>query len=288
MVIFDFMKKIGVGTLLIVLSSLTMNAQLFWKIEGNGLPSNSYLYGTFHLLCPEDFELDAVKTKALDQCEQLVLELDLSNPEVLMASQLAVFMKDQHNLKEYVSEAEYQQMADSIMVKTGIPLALISGMKPMMVAAILYPSVLGCNPVSPEMLFAQYMKDKEKTVLGLEEVEEQMSVFDSIPYQVQADMLKEYLLDSNSLVEETKEMLDIYFKGDLEKMVISISEGEDNALAAYDDVLLIDRNARWIGRIEKIITQHPAFIAVGAGHLGGPKGVIALLRNAGYTITPIN
>lgn len=251
------------------------------------MKSPSYLYGTFHLLCPEDFDLDSLKSSALENCDQLVLELDLSDPDVLLASQFAAFMKDEHNLREYVSESEYNQMADSVLAKTGMPLALLSGMKPLMVASVLYPSVLGCTPISPEMRFAQFMKERNKAVLGLEQVEEQMRVFDSIPYQVQADMLKEYILTPSSMIDETEGMLKAYLEGNLEQMVGMVAEGEENQLAAYDDILLNDRNERWIAPIEKMILEKPTFIAVGAAHLGGSKGVIELLRKEGYTITPV-
>lgn len=281
------MKQSILLTALLLTAALTANAQLFWKIEGNGMKSPSYLYGTFHLLCPEDFELDSQKSDALENCDQLVLELDLSDPNVLMASQFAAFMKDEHNLREYLSEEDYNQMADSVLAKTGMPLALLSGMKPLMVASVLYPSVLGCTPISPEMRFAQFMKERNKTVLGLEEVEEQMRVFDSIPYQLQADMLKEYILTPSSMIDETEGMLKAYLEGDLEQMVGMVAEGEENKLAAYDDILLNDRNERWIARIENMILEKPTFIAVGAAHLGGSKGVIELLRKEGYVITPV-
>ena len=56
----------------------------------------------------------------------------------------------------------------------------------------------------------------------------------------------------------------------------------------FEKDLLETRNSSWIPKISKIVAEKPTFFAVGAGHLGGEKGVIALLRKQGFTVKAIN
>ena len=58
-------------------------------------------------------------------------------------------------------------------------------------------------------------------------------------------------------------------------------------MAPYEELLLVRRNENWIPVMERIMREGSAFFAVGAGHLGGPKGVVNLLRQAGYTVEPV-
>ena len=57
--------------------------------------------------------------------------------------------------------------------------------------------------------------------------------------------------------------------------------------ADFENDLLVTRNQNWIPKIQQITKEKPTFFAVGAGHLGGKKGVIALLRDAGFTVKAV-
>jgi uncharacterized protein YbaP (TraB family) len=85
------------------------------------------------------------------------------------------------------------------------------------------------------------------------------------------------------------EMVDLYKAQDIEAMVSMMSDeaGAAGGLAGYEDILLHQRNASWIAPMQELMDEGPVFFAVGAGHLGGPRGVIALLRTAGYTVEAV-
>ena len=55
----------------------------------------------------------------------------------------------------------------------------------------------------------------------------------------------------------------------------------------YEDILLNNRNYNWVEKLKKLMPGKSLVVAVGAGHLPGDKGVINLLRKAGFTVTPI-
>ncbi len=71
-------------------------------------------------------------------------------------------------------------------------------------------------------------------------------------------------------------------KGELDKII-----AETESMGAFENLLLGNRNQNWIPKIQQITTEKPTFFAVGAGHLGGKKGVIALLKEAGFTVKAI-
>ena len=113
-----------------------------------------------------------------------------------------------------------------------------------------------------------------------------MSMFDSIPYDAQAKMLVESIKSNQSGDDQFKEMVEMYKNQDIYRMQ-SMLKDEDEGIADYEDLLLAGRNRNWIPIMAEMMTQRPTFFAVGAGHLGGEAGVIALLRQKGYEVRPV-
>jgi uncharacterized protein YbaP (TraB family) len=128
-------------------------------------------------------------------------------------------------------------------------------------------------------------KEKSIEIKGLEKLQDQIDVFDKIPYKVQSDMLVKTLLNIDSAKIEFHEMLDVYKKKDINQLNILTSKQED--FGEYQNILLNDRNRNWIPIIGEEAKKRPTFFAFGAGHLGGETGVISLLRKTGFTVKPI-
>lgn len=285
------MKKFTLffSALIIVLSASSQaptEKSLLWEISGNGLKEKSYLYGTFHLLCPEDLVFDKKVTEKLETTKALYLELDFSNPQIGVEMQMGMMMTDGHTIREYTDSATFAIMNDSLKAKVGLPLEMVNTLKPMMLASMLYPSALGCNPGSPELELMKLADAKGARIAGLETVADQMKIFDEIPYSTQTQMLKEYLLTKDAMKNETEQMLGIYRKGDIKAMHDFMLDDKDG-LAPFMNLMLYDRNRKWVDAIKVQSAKEASFYAVGAGHLGGEEGVIALLRKAGYTVKPI-
>ena len=137
-----------------------------------------------------------------------------------------------------------------------------------------------------EAVLQQLAKDNKKEIQGLETMAFQASLFDSIPYEKQA----EELLHSIDSMEQSKIyfglMLDAYKMQRLDKIENIINDpayGETE----NQDVLLDNRNKNWVGQLKEIMKKGSVFTAVGAGHLVGKNGLISLLRSAGYTVIGI-
>ena len=123
---------------------------------------------------------------------------------------------------------------------------------------------------------------------GLETIEEQMAVFDNIPYQEQMDDL---LRTAKNGLEEDKaefdKMQEVYKTKDLNKIMKFMAETENKMYGNNASVLLTDRNKNWIPKIEAIAKEKATFFGVGAAHLGGKEGVIMLLRKKGYKVEAV-
>jgi uncharacterized protein YbaP (TraB family) len=273
----------------------TLEKSLLWKIDGPQLTEPSYLFGTIHLITKDEFFWPQGALAALDDAEEVYFEIDLDDM-FDMSKQMGLltkaFMKDGQQLKDFYSDEDYE-LVTKHFEGLGLPMFFLEKLKPMFLTVFAsgdldLTSGFGGDSAmkSYEMELYDLCKDSQKDVSGLETIEFQMSVFDSIPYQAQADILLNTIKTSNVEDDSFKEMIQMYIDQDINKMVSSINE--DESMSGYEDILLVDRNQNWIPIMAQKMAQTQIFFAVGAGHLAGKKGVIHLLRNAGYTVTPIS
>jgi len=285
------MKRFALVLLSVFISFFSPKAQssktssLLWKISGKGIQAPSYIYGTFHLLCPDDFVMDTAVKQAFHQTKQLYLEIDMTDPSITAKMMTQLVMKDGHTLKDYISKTDFDSCSAIFLNKAGLPLPLLATYKPYMLTSFLYPAMLGCTPVAFELEFAKMAKQDSIPVKGLETVEFQMGIFDEIPYAEQAKMLVKSLYEFDQSKKELKELVQQYKQKDIAVLQSSIEDDKD--FGQYEAVLLNKRNANWIPQIITQSSSMPTFYAVGAGHLGGDKGVINLLKQQGFVVTPV-
>lgn len=265
---------------------------LLWKISGNGLTAASYLYGTIHIIGAEDFFLPDGTLSAIDESDKMVFEVDMNEMNNI-GSQMdllkGAFMKDGKTLKDVMSAEEYE-LVQAHFKEMGLPMFMFEKMKPMLLTVFasddINPADLQNGKIkSYEMEFLEMGKQADKEIGGLETLEFQMSIFDSIPYTDQATMLIESIKGGDSESDQFQEMVDMYKRQDITAMVEMFDE-EDGGLEGHDDVLLVGRNLNWIPIMSEMMKEKVTFFAVGAGHLAGQKGVIQLLRDQGYTVKP--
>ena len=258
---------------------------LLWKITGNGIQQPSFIFGSFHLLCADDLILPDTLTVLLEHTRRLYFELNLDDPSMNQKMMASLAMKDQHQLKEFIPAAEYTSLDSIFQSKTHLPFSVVGGYKPFVLASFLYPSMLGCSPVSVEQELDKKAHADAIPVFGLESVEFQMSLFDTIPYAEQAKMLQKNLISFDQCSSDLQKLIGIYKQKDLDLLSSSVSLDED--LGKYDSLLLNKRNEKWVPLIAAAAAEKPSFFVVGAGHLGGTDGVLNLLRKANYTISPV-
>ena len=258
---------------------------LLWKITGNGISQPSYLYGTIHLMCPEQIKIDSVLKKSFDATRQLYLEINTSDPDMMGKMMQHIMMDSGQSLENLVSKKDYDSMSHIFQDKAGMPIILMAKAKPMLLMSAVFPSLLGCAPEGWETRLAEMAKEKKMPLKGLETIEYQLRVFDTIPYKVQANMLKDFLYNLDSTKKSFDEMLDIYLKKDINALYEATVKDPD--FGNYEALMLNNRNNNWISIITKAAKETPTFFAVGAAHLGGENGVISLLRKKGFKVTAV-
>ena len=266
---------------------------LLWKITGSGMSKPSYLYGTIHIISKKDFSVSPELEKALKKSKKIAFEIDMKEMTSLSTQFSLItkaFMKNGTNLKDLLEPEDYSFVAKK-MQERGLPVTMFGRLKPMFLSMMLSNEEEGVNLMDPEMTSVEMelydIAKKNKTPsAGLETVAYQMSIFDAIPYEVQAEMLVEGLRNVEAGGNELEVMMQMYRDKDINGMQSIISE-EGGGMAEYEDKLLNDRNENWIPEMMKMMKKDPVFFAVGAGHLGGAKGVIALLRKEGLKVEPV-
>ncbi len=276
---------------------------LLWEITGNGLKESSYLYGTIHLIDAESFFWPENTISSYENTEKIVFEIDLdemNNIGNLFGMMSKVMMNDGMTLKKLLSDDDYA-LVNNHFKDMGLPMFMLEKMKPMFLTVFAETDVdmsggMGnlenSGSKSYEMEFYELAQADEKEVYGLETMNDQISLFDSIPYADQATMLVETIKASGEdlpegEMSEMEKITEMYLQQDINSMVGSIEE-EGSEFAGYEDLFLHNRNKNWIPRMAEYMNESRTFFAVGAGHLAGRLGVIQLLEDEGYTLTPLS
>ncbi|MCW3109580.1 MAG: TraB/GumN family protein [Segetibacter sp.] len=257
---------------------------LLWQVSGKGITKPSYLFGTIHLMCPGELKMSEVVKEKFNTAAELYLEIDMDDPDMIKEMMAGMQMKDSSTLEKLMGN-RFDSVNTIFKTSTGMPLKMLNTAKPLLIMSMIYPSLLGCTPVSWESVFQKMAQEKGIEIKGLEKLQDQINVFEKIPYKVQSDMLVKMLLNIDSSKNEFREMLDVYKKKDINQLNILTAKEED--FGEYQDILLSNRNHNWIPVIGEEAKKRPTFFAFGAGHMGGETGVINLLRKAGFTVKPV-
>jgi uncharacterized protein len=271
---------------------------LLWEISGKGLKKPSFLYGTIHIIPKADYFMSEATKKAFDASQKVTFEInmkEMNNPMAMMSMMSKVMMPNGKRLKDLINEDDYKLVKrrfDSL----GMPIQMLERIKPMFLSVMVgndgeKMSLDGDGGMgkstSYEMEFMKMGETQNKEFSGLETVEFQMGIFDSIPYQAQAEMLVKTIKGGSSGNSDMKKMVDMYKAQDIDAMSQMLQSSEESELASYENMLIINRNRNWIPIMAKTMAEKVTFFAVGAGHLGGKEGVVNLLRREGYRLKPL-
>lgn len=270
--------------LLFIILINPLSAQLLWKIEGNGLQQPSYLYGTMHILCPDDFHISEQVHKAYQNTNALVLELNPTNPTVLTEMQQLSLNPGMENIYKALPEEAYKKIDLALTNKFGAGLDQMGIMKPFMIISMLTMTLMPCEQLeSPEIYFVGLATEEGREIISLETAALQIGIFDKIPadFQIQ-EILR--MLDQEG-VEEFHAMKKAYLAEDLIKLKEVINSSL--MMKEWEHLILSDRNKQWVKDLVPVMRKKGLFIAVGAGHLPGEKGVIELLKKEGFQVTPV-
>jgi len=266
-------------------SGFSQEKGLFYEITGNGLESPSYLFGTIHIICEDDFYLGQNVQDKVAAAQKLVLEIDLDDPNMMQVVFANINNPDGEQITDYLNEDQFKATQQFLLENAAVDIGMMKSMRPFMLLSMLYPKMLECETKAYELELMKIAKENEMPVLGLESIEDQLSVFENIPLEEQYKNLYDYVSDFEKGRKEFKKLIETYSSKDIERMVEMI--GESPEYKNYQDIMLDNRNFNWINPMKTMMEDGKMFFAVGAGHLGGEKGLLNLLRKEGYNVNPI-
>ena len=276
---------------IVVITVLSFNCfaqkenSLLWEVSGNGLSKPSYLFGTIHMICKDDYFMPQTVKQKFAAAAHVFLEMDMDNPELQMKMMKLATLQGGVTLKKLFGE-NYAMVDSFFKEKVGMSLILFNGFKPMMPMSMLYLKMLPCSTTeSYENNFIAMAKEQKKDIKGLETIEDQMQVFDNIPDSIEAANIVKMIREFDAQEKQFAEMVRVYKQQNVQALFDQIHSSPDLMNAQED--LLTRRNNNWIPVMEKSMKEGSSFFAVGAGHLGGDIGLIALLKKVGYKVKAV-
>jgi hypothetical protein len=273
---------------------------MLWKIERHGRPA-SYLFGTVHLTDERVTRLSPAVEIALGEAKTIALEVsDLSEKattSVIAKAAPLVMFTDGQRLDQLLSSAEYDTVKD-IITRSGMPADLAALFKPWIVTMIL--SVSDCERAKVQhgarvldMKIAEIGKARGLEVVGLETIPAQLEALAAVPEQQQLDMLRASLKYADRTDDLMETLVQLYIGRKITaampfQIALAKEAGvSDQAFVGFQEKLLVERNEKMSAVAEPLLDKGGVFIAVGALHLPGDKGLVTLLRQAGYSVSPL-
>ena len=294
------MKKIF-ALLMFFCITLGVNAQLLWKVSGNGLDKPSYIFGTHHVAPLSMKDSIAGMTEAMNGTSQVYGELvmeDMMKPEMLMKMQQAMMLPTDTTLKSLFTQAQYDSIASVVKENIGMELAMFDKLKPAalnaQLAVVLSVKALkGYNPQEQlDTWFQTQAKQAGKKVGGLETMESQINIlYNSQSLKRQAQQLYCSATHIDYGIDMTRRLAEAYLNQDLDKLLEITEEKMGNACDSTpeeEEALIYGRNANWAKQMPGIMKQASTLFVVGAGHLPGERGILKLLEKQGYTVEAMN
>jgi uncharacterized protein YbaP (TraB family) len=258
---------------------------LLWKIERAG-QKPSHLFGTIHLADARVTDLPAPVRSAFDPSERFAMELVIDGGSLIDMAE-AMFLKDDRTL-DGILGAERFAALKKLYAERGLPVADLKRKKPW--AAMLQLSMNKSGGVALDFQLQLDATLQNKDVIGLESTEEQLAVFDGLNTADQVALLDSAMRQEDMTPAMTEAMVQAYLARDLTRILLIADSGRSANPQLYDTVmarLLTQRNQRMFERLGPSLSAGNTFIAVGAAHLPGERGLLALLERAGWRVTPV-
>ncbi|MBB1150802.1 TraB/GumN family protein [Myroides sp. NP-2] len=259
----------------------TIDKSNLWEISGNGLKESSYLLGTFHLLCETDLQVSEKVLTAIEAVEQIALEVNLVDPNELLS--LQDLLVSSTTLSSQLSESEQIEFRTLLQSKYGMDASDVDHMPPFLLMGMLATKNIPCAMAGYDMAILQLGLDKNKNILGLERFKDQIDLTNRI---YSAKEVLAQLKEKENAAMDFESMVNAFNQEDIEALYRIVIDPK--SLSSEGKRLLLDnRNRMWIEKMVHIMPTASTLFAVGAGHLAGEAGVIALLTEKGFTVQAI-
>lgn len=269
-----------------VAQQATDNA-LFWQIS-KGEYQAGFLLGTIHSEDPRVLDFPEPFMAQLQSCQVYAMEMV---PDLPTLARLTDYMHypDSTTLEQTIGADRFQRVMGALSIYS-VPLDWKVRMKVWAVMMTLSVPPPGTG-FFMDLSLSLRAAGAGLKVAGLETLEQQLSFLEDMPIDYQISLLDQALLDYQQVDDVHHRLVDAYLSGDL-AVISQLSDEQfavlDPAISDYFISLGIDgRNHRMVENLLPMLQESRVFVAVGALHLPGPQGLLALLSAQGYTLTPL-
>lgn len=264
-------------------------AHFVWKVSKDAR-TIAWLVGSVHVLTRDVYPLPAVFERAFAESRVLVEEVDLgasSDPAAILPVAAMAMLTDGRTLSSLL-DRDTAALVAAKAADAGVPMLVVDRMKPWLAAMTLTLPALQRAGFDPALGLDRHFYDRarstDRPVRGLETAASQLAMLDTLPMTVQIEMLKAVLSDVDTQVGAVAEIVAAWRAGDTRALETHLLD-EFRASPEVYQRLLVDRNRAWLPHIAGCVSEpSPCLVVVGGAHLVGPDSVVAMLRQAGFSV----
>lgn len=274
--------------LLVLWSSQSFSETSLWRVSKGA--NSLFIGGTIHVLRETDFPLPSAFDDAFNQSSKIIFETDIAtteNPAFGQQMMQRLMYSDGRTLKDGLSPKIYQQL-EKFCTERGVPILMFQQMRPTVAVLslmMLELQRLGISNAGVDSHYFQRAQAERKNIGELETADEQLEFIANLGKGREDDFVLYSLRDMQQLETVISDLTDAWRKGDQQRMAaLSLEEMRKEFPGIYQQ-LLVGRNKNWLPRIESMLKDaETELVLVGALHLVGEDGVLALLRERGYQL----
>lgn len=291
------MKKL-IFTLALLASAAFAQAQLLWKVTSSQSARPSYILGTHHFAPAGMIDSIPQLKDALNNVDVVYGELDMSSmadPSIQQKMAAIMMAPADSTLNVLLTKEQYDSVA--VLVNK-----YFNGMATMEQLSVLKPAALATQLAALQNLAAvpgfnpaEQLDTKVQTIAmstgkdikGFETIDFQLNLLYGDPLTEQVKSLMSSVRNDGKVQEMALELIAAYTHGNLERLVEITEDSEVGMDADAKEKLINERNAAWAETLKTEIPAGSVFVAVGAGHLPGEKGLLSLLSALGFKVEPV-
>ena len=254
---------------------------LLWKVERVDCPKPSFLFGTMHVKDKKAFQFLSLIQKRIIDCDAFATEFNLEEAKFSANSEM-LNLPEGTLLEDLIPPKKFVKANKYFTKITGYDLKLFNTSLPMMLTNLMAERFLSQDmAVSLDELLWNFAKENDRIILGVETLAEQLEIMQKIPLELQVKSFLDAVKNIKAFRKATLKITEVYQSGD----ILKLQKMSKKSIGGLRKILLYDRNIIMADRIGKMMEEQSIFIAIGAGHLAGKKGVLRLLKQQGYKLS---
>lgn len=292
------MKHSFITYLLVVVSAcacIHTHAQVLYEISGNSTLEKSYLLATNKLINITFIDTIPNVFNSFSKCDKVITEFAFEDYQAIAALRKASLLPDSIQLGAFYTEEEMTKINQELLLTLGMGLQELGRMKPAYLTELYRTELLKKwlhwdESNSMETFFEQVAQQQDIPIYPLDDLGETLyMLFDREPFQWQCKELKKVIDYPDQEVEQERVIRDLYSMGRLNDIAFQVLSPDNATSISYSDYqVYAQRNQQWVKKLKSYLHDGKCFITLNAIYLGGDKGLIAQLKNAGYRIKPVN